>query len=469
MKRIIDRLRLTGALVALTLLAACGGGGGGSGTASGPTVSKGVITAKGSVFVNGIRFNTAGATIRIDDNPGTESDLKVGMVIKVRGSSDDAAKTGVATLIEAHDALEGTISAVTPANNTITVMGQEVKIEDNVTRLNDDDTVKVFAGAGFQVGDRVEVNGFPDDNGGLRATRVAKKNTGEFEIKGFVNNLDADSFDLSLLAGGATTLTVNFAAGLLPAGTANGSIVEVKSLLTPAAGAITASAIELEDRLGAAGEKVEAEGIVTSGTVADFIINGQRVVTNSATVYIGGVAGDFALGAKLEAEGPLDGNGTIVATKITFRSNIRIQATASGVTSTSLTVLGKSVAINQSTRVVNGPIANGDYVEVRASLDRDGNLIASRIIEKSASNQAFLQGPVTAADSAAGTITILGSVLATNSQTEYRISTDSTEAAVNAAAFFGSLTANVTVVKVRWDNFNLISDPVKQAEIELGK
>ena len=469
MKSILNSLKVSCTIVAIAMLAACGGGGGSSSSApSGPAVSKGVITAKGSVFVNGIRFNTAGATIKVDDNPGVENDLKVGMVITVRGTSDDATKTGTATLIEASDALEGTVSAVDAVNNTITVMGQVVKIEDNVTRLNDDDTLKVFAGANIVVGDRVEVDGFPDDNGGLRATRVAEKTSGEFEIKGFINNLDADSFDLSLLAGGATTLTVNFAAGLLPAGAINGSIVEVKSLLAPAAGAVTASAIQLEDRLGAAGEKVEVEGIVTSGTVADFVINGQRVITSAATIYIGGLAADFALGAKLEAEGPLDANGAILATKISFRSNIKIQATASGVTLTGLTILGKSVAINGFTRVDNGPLADGDYLEVRATLDRDGNLIASRIVKRSPSTQAFLQGPVTAFDSAAGTITILGTVLSTTGA-EFRISTDSSEAAVSAATFFANLTANITVVKARWDNFNLITDPVNQAEIELGK
>lgn len=471
MREIIRIFKAASATVAIVALAACGGGGGGSAANSdGVAVSKGVITAKGSVFVNGIRFSTSGATVRIDDNPGAESDLKIGMVVKVRGTSDDATKTGVATLVEARDALEGTIddNGVDPANNTITVMGQLVKIEDNVTRLNDDDTVKVFAGASFQPGDRVEISGFPDDNGGLRATRVAKKSSGEFEIKGFVNNLSGNSFNLSLRAGGTATLTVNFAAGTLPAGVVDGSYVEVKSPLAPAAGSVTASLIKLEDRLGAAGEKVEVEGIVTSGTVADFLINDQRVLTNSATLFEGGLREDFAVGAKLEAEGPLDASGAIVAKKISYRSNIKIEADASAVSATALTVLGKTVAINQLTRIDNGPLANGNHLEIRASLDRNGNLVASRIVKKSASSQAFLQGPVAAADSAAGTLIIVGSAIATNSQTEFRVSTEAGELAVNSANFFALLSPNITVVKVRWDNFTDIALPVKQAEIELG-
>ena len=470
MKSIIRVFQSVSAAFVVFALAGCGGGGGGAASpaASGPAVSQGVITAKGSVFVNGIEFNTTGATIRIDDNPGAEGDLKVGMVVKVKGTSDDATKKGVATLVEAWDVLEGTIGSV-GLDNTITVMGQLVKIEDNVTRLNDDDTVKVFAGANFQPGDVVEVNGFPDDNGGLRATRVAKKSSGEFEVKGFVSGLTGSSFGLSLIPGGAATLTVNFAANLLPAGIANGSFVEVKSLVAPVAGAVTASLIKLEDALGAAGEKVEVEGIVTGGTVDDFSINGQRVLTNSATIYVGGLKGDFALGVKLEAEGPLDANGAIVATKISFRSSIKIEADASAVSASGLTLLGKTVVINQFTRLQNGTPVNGDHVQVRASLDRDGNLIASRIVIESASNRAFLQGPVTARDSAAGTLTILGTPIATNSQTEFRVSTDSSEQAVGAAAFFAQLTPNVTVVKVRWDAFTGTALPVNQAEIEVGK
>ena len=111
-----------------------------------------MITAKGSVFVNGIEYSTTGATIRIDDNPGIEDDLKVGMVVTVRGTSDDSTRKGTATQVEARDILEGTISSVDAVNKTITVMGQTVRIEDNVTRLNDDDTQKVFANAAFLIG-----------------------------------------------------------------------------------------------------------------------------------------------------------------------------------------------------------------------------------------------------------------------------------------------------------------------------
>lgn len=101
--------------------------------------------------------------------------------------------------------------------------------------------------------------------------------------------------------------------------------------------------------------------------------------------------------------------------------------------------------------------------------DRDGNLLATRIIAQSPSNKAFLQAPVTAANSTARTMTILNTPIVTNSQTQWRISSTSSELPVNDAQFFAQLKLNVTVVKVRWDNFALLSDPIKEAEIELGK
>lgn len=450
-------------------MAGCGGGGGG-GTPStaGAAASKGVITAKGSVVVNGITFNTNTATVKIDDNPSTADLLKVGMVVTVRGSSDDAARTGNAVEIEANDALQGTVTGVPdPVNKTITVMGQTVRIEDNVTRLNDDTTLKTFAqaqSAGLFTGE-VEVHGFPDDQGGLRATSIVKKTEGEFEIKGFVKSIGTGTFVLSLTPGGAAALTVT---GSLPAGAGVDSIVEVKATGVPVGGAITATLVKLEDRLGDAGQKVEVEGLITSGDLtSSIVVNGHQVSITSTTLFEGGLKSDLALGIKVEAEGPLDANGVIVATKISFRSNIKIEADASGVSASGLTVLSQNVTINQFTRIDNGPISDGNHVEVRAFMNNDGNLVATRVVKINPDDRAFLQGPVSSASSP--TLTILGITITTGAGTEFRVSHDSSEQAVSAATFFAQIKPNVTVVKVRWRPFTSTTAVVEQAEIQLGK
>lgn len=461
------------ALLAIVAVSACfSGGGNGSGTpveTSG--VSQGVVTAKGSIFVNGIEYSTTNAAITIDDTPAVENDLKAGMTVKVQGGSNDSTRQGSATTVAAKDALEGKIELINTASQTITVMGQRVQIEDNVTRLNDDDTVKTFSLAFFAVGDVVEVNGYPDETGDLRATRVAKKIFGEFETKGFVGslNLGASTFNLSRNSGGAPFITVNYSPGQLPAGMANGSLVQVKAVAAPFSGIVTASLIQLADKLGASGEMAKAEGLVTSGTVADFVINGQQVISNAATVYEGGLGADFALGVKLEAEGPLNSSGAIIASKISFRSNIRIEADASAVSATSLSLLGKTVSINLLTRFDNVQPVDGSHLEVRAITDRNGDLLATRIKVLSPSTTAFLQGPVTAQNSAAGTLTILGSTLVSDGNSEWRVSSSASEPALVKAAFYAQLKTNISVVKVKWEPFTLMTAPIKQAEIELGK
>jgi len=469
MKRMIYAVLTLLVAVAMT---ACGGGGDEGTPSSVPGLSSiGVITGLGSVIVNGVTFSTTGAAVTMDDNASTADQLKVGMVVKVVGTADDATGIGAATAIEARDALEGAISAT--GTNTLTVMGQTVQIEDNVTRLNDDDAVKTFAAAAFAVGDKVEVHAFPDDLGGLRATRVVKKPAStEFEMKGFVTAITGSSFGLSLTPAGASVMNVNFT-GALPAGVAAGSFVQVRSAAAPAGtpAAVTASSgsIKLEDAIGTAGAKAKAEGIVTSGTVDNFVINGQRVLTSAATLFQGGLKADFAVGVKVEAEGPLDANRAIAATKISFRGNIRIEADVTASSATSLTVVGKPVAINQYTRIDNGPVAVGSHVEVRAFADRDGNPVAARIIVRNADVRVFLQAPVTAVGT--GTMTMLGTTVNTNAATTFRVSTDAAEAAVASSAFFAQVKPNVTVVKVRFANAAAFTGgtAVEQAEIQLGK
>ena len=98
-------------LVALSV-AACGGGGGGGSKQpdgidrGGRTIASGPITGFGSVWVNGVEYSTTGATITVDDNPGTESDLRVGQFVRVEGTVAAGGTTGTATrVIYATDAV----------------------------------------------------------------------------------------------------------------------------------------------------------------------------------------------------------------------------------------------------------------------------------------------------------------------------------------------------------------------------
>jgi len=122
-------------LSALVILAACSSGGGsGSGpsTTSTAVVSSGTMT-KGSVIVNGVRFTAdAGATIRVDDNPGRpEAELRDGMQVKVKGQINDDRVTGRFEKVEAEPEVRGKLASLSTGSFTVTESGsQNYKPED---------------------------------------------------------------------------------------------------------------------------------------------------------------------------------------------------------------------------------------------------------------------------------------------------------------------------------------------------
>lgn len=466
------------ALLASSLwLAACGGSDSATGNTSGALkTSKGAITALGSVTVNGVRFSTTGATVKIDDQPGTEADLKVGMVVKVKGHDDGV--NGQAQEIEFEDQVRGRVDDV--AGDLIRIGEQEIEIEhatefeDNVNRL-----ASITPGQ-----DRIRVSGVATSGGRIRASRVDKLAgaSEDFEVKGFVSGLSMGppvAFVLRVTPDASTGLMVTLAAGVAaPAGLANGSYVEVRSPAAPVGGAITASGIELEDaRLGDAGAEVEVEGIVTSGDSSSFMVDGQTVVTGASTRWENGLPGDLLPGVKVEAEGQLDSQSPPVlhADKVSFRSNLRLQGAVSDVVipdaaaprTGSFKVLGLPVLTDAFTEwkdfsgnpqdlttIGAGP------VEVRGYRSRDGLSVVATRVERTNDTKLILQGPVTSKNTAAGSLVILG-LTVTTAGAEFR---DASDLVMTQAAFFSAVTEGRTVVKARGRDAAALSGTTLAAE-----
>jgi hypothetical protein len=191
-------LALSGAL----LIAACGGGGqqvAGIDARGTPlpsaVVSKGTITGFGSVIVNGVTYNTNSATFTIDGVPGTQSDLSVGDVIVVKGTVNDDGTSPSAASVTFDDAVEGPISAIDLLTQTITVLGQIVRIDADTSF---DDSISPASLDGLDINDVVEVSGFFLANGSISATRIElKPPAGEFELTGTVSNPAATTFEIN--------------------------------------------------------------------------------------------------------------------------------------------------------------------------------------------------------------------------------------------------------------------------------
>ncbi|MEW6268848.1 MAG: DUF5666 domain-containing protein [Thermodesulfobacteriota bacterium] len=310
------RLALCGAfaLASIALAASCGSsarlGGGISGTSS----IVGAIAGFGSIVVNGIALDVDGASITIEGDPATEADLRLGMVATVRGTLDADGRTGVADVVAVEDLIEGPIEAIDRTRRTLRVLAQTVLLDPAVNGT----VLEPTAFADLVIGDDVEVSGFLDADGRIRATRVQHKQADvEIEIKGVVAELDRAA---QIFALGA--LTVDYAGALLeglpPGGLADGLFVEVEAEEPPVGDVLIAVGIELPASEVDAGDGLDVAGFVTAVLSADeFVLNAtQRVRLTSDTRFEGGTRADVVPNAALEVEGRADAGGVLVASEV---------------------------------------------------------------------------------------------------------------------------------------------------------
>ncbi len=442
------RAALAGAAAVAVLLTACGGGGGGGSSTTPPApnppppnpppsggvdrggLAIGTITGFGSIFVNGVEYETDQAQITVDDNPGQESDLAVGHVVRVTGTVSDDGLTGDAETVVFENDIEGPVQSIDVVGSRLVVAGQTVLV-DSATVFDDDIVPQSLDG--LAVDDFVEVSGFFDADGRLAATRIERDNTAtEVEIKGFVANLDAAAFTFTI--GG---LTVDYSSANLDdfgaGGPADGDFVEVKGTAFGAGGELIATEVEAEDDGvdGDDGDAFEVEGFITAFVSAeDFAVNGQPVITTTQTEFENGTAGDLALNVKVEVEGAFDGNGTLVAEKVEIKlaSNLRVSAPvdAVDVAAKRLTVLGIDVRVDDVTQLEDDSqaevtffglddLAVGDFVEVRGATDAEegADILATRIERDDDENEVELRGFVESVDTVARSLVILGVTVTT--------------------------------------------------------
>lgn len=467
----MTRSNLAVAIAIAGTLAACGGD-----NPSSTRVTRGTVTAatSSSITVNGSVIDDSAATVTVDDSPKTKDDIKVGHV--VAATVDDR---GRASEVRSRAELRGHADDV--GASTVTIGGQAVRVDDS-THF-DDSLARLGA---IAAGDRVRVSGFADDKGGIRATRLEKEAgaSTEFEIHGVASAVTATGFSLAV-AQGAPTYTVSLGTGAaLPAGLANGSIVEVKAATQPTTTSIVASSVKLDDRqrLGEAQQEAEVEGIVASGTSSSFVIDHRTVTTSASTKWVGGAPGDLVPGTKVEAEGRLDASGGVAATRVTFRDSLRLQSAVSAVTPAAtggatngtfkMFAGALTVHVSDSTTFETGvanltalaALGSTANVEVRGYQSASGGAdIAATRIRLGSGSRIFVQGPVSAASSAEKTIKILVfTVNVGNAQLKGR-----DETTVMPGDFFANVTTGTTV-KARGDSPAALSGTTLNAsEVEM--
>jgi hypothetical protein len=459
----------------LVSLLACGGGGGtpASGGTGGTGISYGAVTDFGSIFVNGVEFSTSSASVMRDDVAVSESELRRGMVVEVRGSI--AGNSGTASTVLVEEAVRGPLESKTATPDTgatLIVLGQTVRV-DGATLIDNNvcDGVEPCGTLGerftaLNAGDILEVHGQRTSDGSIAATFVEKKTAlAVFVVRGTVASHSAAAQTFTVGA-----LTVNYGGAIIgdmpaPSGSNwNGLFVEAKgtscSGVLPQCGTLNATKVEPEGLGVAEAAQAEVEGFVRSlASTADFVVGTQHVLTNGATVFLGGDQVEIALGVKLEVEGALAG-GVLTATKVKFKDSVKLEsnATATATTMTLEGLPGITVTANAFTEFKNAGGAtatnltplNGRNVRIRGRASGAPSVIASEIEDRGAADvnaDVILQGFATAASNP--TFEILGVTVNTSQLADPARFKDANDNAIGSTAFYNALAPSGTLVKAK--------------------
>ena len=452
-------------------LTACGGGGGGGGTTgtSASISSVGTISGFGSIYVNGIKYETGGATYRVDDEDEfDDSSLAVGMKVKVEGSVNDDGRTGTANRVLYDDDVEGPIDTgsltiVDADTRTFTVLG--LLISAHATRTVYDDGASFD---GLAEGQILEISGYFDGNQ-IVASRIEKQSDldDEFELKGNVASYDGSSVTLTLQNGvSAGPYSVSGTAELdIPADPV-GLFVEIK--LIDQGGSLLVIKIETddEDLLDDEDDEVSVRGILEDDGIGGFLINGVSFTVSDSTEYEPeSLKNNIVAGMEIKVEGDMQGNVLIADEVESEHGDIEIEARVIDVVSSdtkngTVTVdLGNgqslSVQTDNSTQFEDesasdlnddesfnlDELAVGvDFVEIEAYRADTGQLVATSIEREDTGRDTRLEAPVDGFD-AGVSVTLLGITYSVDGGTSYELN----DVSSGSTAFFSALDINDSV------------------------
>lgn len=453
----------------------CGGGSGGDNSTATPApnpppptggiegtgIAIGPIDGFGSIFVNGIEFNTDDAEYLIDDAPGQESQLQVGQLVTVFGAISDDGLTGTADSVRYDSNVEGPVDSIDLLADQLVVLGQPVSVTSQTT-FGDIPGGNL---AGLNPGDEVRISGFIKADGSIIATRIDLETPdGDFEVRGRVSSLDAANmrFMIGMLIVDYSMAMLEGFAGGQPA---DGDFVEASGTLE--SGELVATEVELEDELPDVdeGDEVEVEGLVTRFVSAtDFDVAGLAVTTTAGTTYENGSAGDLALDVLVEAEGAINAAGVLVADEIEFgaEGSIRMDGLVEAVDNNGFTVFTIPVTVTASTRIEDQSDADmrpfslanlnvGDYVEVRGLVDTSGDFVATQVERDDPEDSVSLRGPVESVSDP--DFVILGVTVSTSAGTSFEGTT--------SAEFFANANGRIVDAEGTWDGVQIVAESVE--------
>jgi len=371
-------------MFAAAVTAGCGGSVGVGGTGA---YASGPVEGFGSIFVSGIEFDDATASVFDDDGaPSTRSALRLGMGTEVDsgaiGGTADA-PTATATTIRVVADVVGLAHAIDAANGTLTVFEQTVKVD----ALTVFDAALPNGLASVADGAALRVYGSLDAAAGAYiAMRIEPVSTplAAYKVRGTVKDLDTAARTFRI--GGALFSYTGTQPLLAP-----DAFVRVTASTTPAAGrwvvvGVVAGARTLPDI-----DQARLRGPVTTYTSqTSFSVNGQPV--DARTANFTGPSGSVLLGVSVVVDGAVQ-SGVLVARSVRLdnqggvQGNFKLKGAIESIDPGTQTLVLKGLSVYYGSNGVQysggnaAQLAVNRSIEVRGVLRANGTQLDARRID----------------------------------------------------------------------------------------
>lgn len=450
-------------------IAACSSGGGGA--SSSEITSIGTITGFGSVYVNGVEFETNSSTYRVDDDDAfDDTALAIGMKVKLKGTINANGTSGTAKSIQYDDDVEGPVDTgslvmLDATTKSFTIFGLLIRADANVTAFDDGASFDGLAESQI-----LEISGYFDGNQ-IVASRIEKQNDLDniFEVKGTVSSYSGSSITLTLQTGESVgPLNISPSAILEIPANPVGLFVEVK--LEDQSGNLVAIKIERddEDLLNDDDDDISIRGFLSDDGNGGFLLNGiQLVFDNNVEYKPASLEGRLVTGLEVKVEGDMQGDSLLVDEVEIEEGDIEIEAGVIDVSFTdnkngTVTLnMGNSQSLlvhldnttlfkdntdndlNDDDSFNLNELSNTDFVEIEAYLDDQGQLKATSI-ERDSPEDTKLESKIDSFENGVS-VTLQGITYTVDGSTSYEINDIP---GFSATDFFSALGEN-DVVEVK--------------------
>jgi hypothetical protein len=302
-----------------SLLVACGGSDSDTTAGIGGTgIVSGKITGFGSIYVNGGKFEIDNSLFDVDgDTSADQSDLALGMVVRLRVETEDGILGNTALEVVYDDEIEGPVIGVMtdpmdPTIKTGTVFGKTITFDQANTIFEDTSFANIGEEPDPGVQDVIEVSGFRISPTEITATYVRFiEDLGpdsEVELRGTITDYSPGLPETFKIDGITITTDVDTEIEVPNGMLDDGIYVEVEGVIQGPT-SVLAEEIESEDEdFDDDVDDISLQGIVSdfTGIGNDFSLGSQRV--NASTAQFSPAGLTLANGLDIEVEGQIIGS-----------------------------------------------------------------------------------------------------------------------------------------------------------------